>query len=292
MNDVLRHGDVGRRENSAPRLGPTLETSKVTMGLLPNHCFEVHFRPPRDVVTIALGCVNGVRSYDSDKTEELIVRPGMIALNPKGSVTYVDGHDVSGECIVLEIPTSVRTALAHEKGLNDHILNQGVRDCLRSPLAIPLAQKIRNSVLGGDADQNILAENFAVLVMSEILDEIAARPPCAEPNTCLSQALLTGILDYIEENLAYNMSLTEIAKTVDLSPYHLARCFKQEMHMSPHQYVLERRVVRAREFLEQRGSSLADIAYAVGFSSQAHMTDVFRKRLGVTPGAYRREFKP
>ena len=61
------------------------------------------------------------------------------------------------------------------------------------------------------------------------------------------------------------------------------------MGSSPHQYVLDRRIARAREQLELGGDSLANIAYAFGFSSQAHMTSIFKKRIGVTPGRYRND---
>lgn len=98
-----------------------------------------------------------------------------------------------------------------------------------------------------------------------------------------------NLCDFIEEHLVSALTLNDLSSQAQCSPYHLARSFKAMTGLAPHQYVLERRIARAREMLEINNTSLADIAYAVGFSSQAHMTDVFRKRLGVTPGAYRKE---
>jgi AraC family transcriptional regulator len=66
--------------------------------------------------------------------------------------------------------------------------------------------------------------------------------------------------------------------------------FRAATGLTPHQYVLEQRLHRARQLLEQKETALADIAVACGFSVQTHMTDNFRKHLGITPGEYRRSF--
>lgn len=105
----------------------------------------------------------------------------------------------------------------------------------------------------------------------------------------LSENALALIIDMIENTLEQDLALADLAAQSGLSPYHFCRAFKRAMGSSPHQYVLDRRITRAREQLELGCNSLADIAYAVGFSSQAHMTSMFKKRVGVTPGRYRSE---
>ena len=64
--------------------------------------------------------------------------------------------------------------------------------------------------------------------------------------------------------------------------------FQSAVGQTPHQYVLGRRIQRAQQMLETDDLGLADVAAACGFSSQAHMTDVFRKQQKKTPGEYRR----
>jgi len=76
-----------------------------------------------------------------------------------------------------------------------------------------------------------------------------------------------------------------------MSSYHFARRFKETVSMSPHAYVLARRVRRAQERLKLGASNLAEVAAACGFSSQAHLTSAFKGRLGITPGQYRRSFE-
>ena len=67
--------------------------------------------------------------------------------------------------------------------------------------------------------------------------------------------------------------------------------FKATTGQTPYQYVLSRRIARAQELLSAGEMPLAEVAYACGFASQSHMTDVFRQKLGVTPGRYRKEVR-
>ncbi|MEO0764266.1 MAG: helix-turn-helix transcriptional regulator, partial [Pseudomonadota bacterium] len=68
-----------------------------------------------------------------------------------------------------------------------------------------------------------------------------------------------------------------------------SRLFKRTTGETPYQYVLRRRIARAAVLIRSDGRSLAQIAYDCGFASQSHMTDVFRAKLGVTPGRMRRD---
>lgn len=109
-------------------------------------------------------------------------------------------------------------------------------------------------------------------------------------NTNISDSMLSQVLDCIEEHLTEDLSLAYLSSLTGLSSYHFCRVFKKLTGYSPHQYVLARRIARARELLSFSNDTLANIAYTSGFSSQAHMTDVFQKRIGITPGQYRKEF--
>jgi AraC family transcriptional regulator len=93
--------------------------------------------------------------------------------------------------------------------------------------------------------------------------------------------------NFIRTHLRENISLDDLAGAAGLSRYHFARRFRQTTGTSPHEFVLQQRVARARIMLQRTRSPLREIAALSGFSDQSHMTRVFRKRLGVTPGQYR-----
>jgi AraC family transcriptional regulator len=93
---------------------------------------------------------------------------------------------------------------------------------------------------------------------------------------------------YIEEHLDAGLSLEQLAAAAHLSVYHFARQFKAAIGLPPHQYVINRRVERARQLL-QAGTdlSLAEVAAGAGFSDQSQLTHHFKRLVGVTPGQFR-----
>ena len=94
---------------------------------------------------------------------------------------------------------------------------------------------------------------------------------------------------FIQENYSRELSLQDMADAVHLSPFHLARVFKQALGVSPHQYLIQVRVNSARALLAAGSGerSLAEVADAVGFADQSHLTRHFKRLLGVTPGQLR-----
>ena len=84
------------------------------------------------------------------------------------------------------------------------------------------------------------------------------------------------------------LTIEMLAREVELSPAHLARAFKETLGRAPHQYLLARRLERARRLLETTGATLSDIAQRTGFADQAHFTRLFKRAFGTTPGALAR----
>lgn len=95
--------------------------------------------------------------------------------------------------------------------------------------------------------------------------------------------------DMIGAHLDGALSLDEIAAGCGLSTGHFARAFRQTVGMPPHQWLLRRRIDRAKAVLASSASSLADVAVLCGFVDQSHFTRVFRKVTGATPGAWQAE---
>jgi AraC family transcriptional regulator len=99
---------------------------------------------------------------------------------------------------------------------------------------------------------------------------------------------LRRVRDFVESQLETDLRLNAMADICGLSTEYFVRLFKATLQVSPYQYVLSRRVERAKILLGQSEQSLADVALQCGFSHQEHMTRMFRRFTGVTPGRYRR----
>jgi AraC family transcriptional regulator len=119
-----------------------------------------------------------------------------------------------------------------------------------------------------------------------------ARLKIPEYRDGLPRARLRRVIEYIESSLHQNLSITELAAIAGMSPYHFGKLFKSSMAVSVHQYVLNRRLHRARRLLARSDLSLVELAAQIGLPNQSHFTSLFKTRIGVTPTQYRRENKP
>ena len=100
------------------------------------------------------------------------------------------------------------------------------------------------------------------------------------------------LVDMIEQQLAEPLNIGQLAAQCALSPYHFARMFRESFGVPPHQYLLARRLTRARELLRNSRLSLGDVALACGFASASHFANRFKQTVGATPGEYRAAFRP
>ena len=98
------------------------------------------------------------------------------------------------------------------------------------------------------------------------------------------------LVAYIDSQLAEPITLGQLAGLCALSEYHFARMFRASFGLPPHQYVLARRLDRARQMLRGTMLPLGEIALACGFASASHFTNRFKQVLGGTPGEYRQAF--
>ena len=103
----------------------------------------------------------------------------------------------------------------------------------------------------------------------------------------LSRDLLRRAIRFVNDNLDSKLKWDEIASDVGLDPFTFGRGFKLSTGMTPHQYIIRCRLRRAMRLLAREELTLADIALEVGCSCQSHLTTLFRKHLGTTPGAFR-----
>jgi AraC-like DNA-binding protein len=105
----------------------------------------------------------------------------------------------------------------------------------------------------------------------------------------LSPWQLRRVYDFIEKHPGMNPSISELASECGISESHLARSFRRTVGMAPHEWLIKRRVQRAKELLMIAGGlSLAEISLTCGFVDQSHFTRVFSKHEGKSPGTWRR----
>jgi transcriptional regulator GlxA family with amidase domain len=116
--------------------------------------------------------------------------------------------------------------------------------------------------------------------------EAPLKAPLRDPST-LGRDPLRRVIRFVNANLDSKLKWDEIAEAVGLDPFTFGRGFKAATGITPHQYIIRCRLRKALRLLARDELTLADVALEVGCSCQSHLTTLFRKHLGTTPGAFR-----
>ncbi|MEM8590924.1 MAG: AraC family transcriptional regulator [Pseudomonadota bacterium] len=156
--------------------------------------------------------------------------------------------------------------------------------------AIPgLMNRIWDHSVQDGPGASLLVDGLFVTLLGTLVSmaEVRTSKPRIRRARPLDDKRLRAVTDFVDANLEEHISLEDMASVACQSLYHFCRCFKLSTNTTPHMFVSARRIERARHLLTQTSESLAEIAYACGFSSQAYFTTKFREHTCMTPGAYR-----
>jgi AraC family transcriptional regulator len=156
---------------------------------------------------------------------------------------------------------------------------------LQDPLLGQIVTSLAQEIEGGFADR-ILIESLGTALCIRIARRFVAHLPLPTSKG-LSPERLRRVRDYIEAHLDDDLSLTVLADIACLSPYHFSRSFKEAAGVGPQRYVIQRRLECAKTLLRRTHQPLAWIAQEAGFADQSHLTSIFRRETGVTPGRFR-----
>ncbi|MBO6772902.1 MULTISPECIES: helix-turn-helix domain-containing protein [unclassified Thalassospira] len=154
-----------------------------------------------------------------------------------------------------------------------------------------IEQTVRQAML--PLDWNVPADRMAMsnagqLLMGHMLRSYSTRRDLGfAVRGGLSPVVKRRVFDFVEAHLDQPLTIEDLADVADLSAYHFARMFRKTVGEAPHKFVLRQRIERAMEMLRDDRASVAEIALATGFSSQAHLTTRFSHFTGLTPAKYR-----
>jgi AraC family transcriptional regulator len=152
------------------------------------------------------------------------------------------------------------------------------------PALVHIALALRAGVQAWRASDRMYGEALSTALAVHLLREyggIAAKLQHAHHG--LSREKLMRAIEYIQDQLHTDLTVSAIARIVHMSPHHFALLFKQSTGQSPYRYVVEARAKKAKELLASGKFSISEIAYQVGFADQSHLTRHLKHLFGVTP---------
>jgi AraC family transcriptional regulator len=223
--------------------------------------------------------------------EPITVRRGAVKFDPQGSLTGVRQPAAQDILFLLPSELTFQKALAEvdaPEGLE--FIRTGVMyDAHIVQIGLALIEEVESGFSSG----RLYGESLALALASRLISRFSSkRVRYRTYESGLSRWRLRRTLDYIDENLGGDLTLSNLAAAAKLNDFYFSRLFKQSMGMTPHRYVVARRIDRARQLLADPRLSLAEISWRLGFASQAHFTTVFRKATGLTPLQFRNGVRP
>lgn len=251
---------------------------------------DVLVPPMRDFMIVAYrrGITSMRRRVDGQWLEERLA-PGDVSLLTRAADSHwVWDNDIEVVHVYLtqeELATTCRQM--YERDVREVELRDEIK--ADDPTIHRTAMLIAQEAAHGGVGSSLLVESLSCQLAVQILRR-HAHVLFHESHTHdgLTFRQERTVRDYIHEHLGENITLDVLASSVALSRYHFARRFRASTGTTPHEYVLQQRVAKARTLLTRTNYPLLDIAVACGFADQSHFNRVFKKHTGVPPGHYRK----
>ena len=247
---------------------------------LRNARVSIHVGPPVDVFSRRAGYRHRGTAVHGD-----------IDIIPAGTPSYWE-TSATDTFLGLSISPEVLDAVASELGLDPRQVEIRNRFQTRDPQLENIGWALKAEVECGSPCGRIYFDSLAVSVAARLLHchSSVSREP-KRLNGRMSTRKLKEVLCYIEENLGRPLSLPEVASVAGVSVSHFKTLFRESIGQPLHQYVIRRRVERAKDLIGEDNLSISQIAFETGFSHQSHLARHMRRVLGVSPKGLRESLR-
>jgi AraC family transcriptional regulator len=222
--------------------------------------------------------------HHGEHWHESIVKQGDLALVPAGQPTYWRSlTNIPTPILSIYLPPELVVQMAASADLDPDRLE--LMDCFsRSDrhlhqIAMMLLAELKSGGIMGE----LYVESLTQILVIHLLRHYSSLQPTIVNRHSLTPTRLKSAIDYIHAHLDSDLSMVEIAASVNTSPTHFAKLFKTAIGISLHQYVIQRRVDRARLLLKTTSLPIPNIAAQVGFANPSHLAYHCKRQTGMTP---------
>ena len=153
-----------------------------------------------------------------------------------------------------------------------------------------LVDRLASQALQEGAAAQLFRQSLAQTMQMHIADLYPAtdvRRRLAQPKRSMEIHDQQIVIDYLHTELDHRIDLNRLADLVDMTPSTFLPAFTAAFGTTPHQYLIEQRIARAREMLSASSVTITEIAAALGFSTPTHFSTTFKRRVGMSPTSYR-----
>ncbi|CAN7700291.1 helix-turn-helix transcriptional regulator [Duganella sp. LjRoot269] len=250
-----------------------LDLGWASMELFASAPYSISDASPSCVIGMAFERQRGVHAIGGGSRCDFDAWPGDLALAaPEVDIFSESAH--GGEYLALHV---ARTPGASPDG--PRVVFHGDRHAVR------LGSRLRWLMLKSQPDIQLIEEQAALFLDRGVA--LLAKPEAAPRSYGLDRAIHARVLEYIDDTIDGALGLDELARLAGMPPLRFLRSFSSAIGTTPHAYITERRLQRARALLRSTNAPLAAIALDCGFAHQSHLGSAFKARLGMSPHQYR-----
>jgi len=244
--------------------------------LLPRHAYQAAYTPDAPIIGFAFDGQSGIHAFASDRKVCFRTKPNSLAYVPPGCDVYSQS-DQGGEYLKITFEREHGEPWPWSRRFSDVI----------DTAAIDAAQRLRRQLLANGRIDKLQCERSVHALKERTIWALSGISVAPAARSWMTPRRLRLVDELIEARLDAKLTVRELAAALRLSTGFFCRAFKASVGKAPHDYIIDRRVSRARALLWSTPLDLSAIAHASGFASHAHMTATFRNRLGATPSALR-----
>lgn len=230
--------------------------------------------------------------------EDALLAPRLFSVIPSDEESEWEIRD-GAEILLVYLRRGLLDRVAEEHGADPSRCALAPRFCHSDPFV----EQISLQMLTALREQHIFGANAALHAdyLSFMLAAHFFREHSSLSDQCRQGKFASGIdrhsvgspglrraVDLIEAELDQHLTLDQLAKAAGIGPIKLSQEFARHFGQTPYRFIMARRLERARQLLSSSRLPIAEIALATGFSSQSHLTSVFTRSVGVSPGRYRK----
>lgn len=246
---------------------------------------EFDFAMPKNAISVAFAPHDRVVwSVNGGSSQTTPLPPGSVFLYAEHDFVWHYREQIS-EYINITLDQKLLDQVASENNLSTPVEIEHHVIFLDTTI-LQIAQLLKSEVTNGGLAGKVYTESLRNLLIIHLLrnyNRALLKPQSARIDTFK----LNQVKDFIEEHLAEDLTIADIAAVVHISQFHFARAFKTATGESPYRYLTQRRIERAKILLSVTRLAVAEVAHRVGFYNQSHFTAQFRKLTGITPKQYR-----
>lgn len=244
---------------------------------------------PKQTIGIALAPQERVVwRVDGGSSQTTPLIPGSVFLYSSSEFvwSYREGNS---ECVHLTLDPQLLSRVAAESSLSNNVEIE-YRVLFADPTILHIGHLFKSELLNGGLAGKLFTESLTNVLTVHLLRHYSGLMTQPKLEGTLEGLMLKQLKDFVEEHLAEDLTIAKLASVAHVSQFHFARAFKATTGQSPHRYVIQQRIERAKLLLSVTRLSVSEVACRVGFSNQSHFTAQFRKATGTTPKVYRDRF--